>query len=72
MSKHSKAAKAYRGDHACVTTKERVIHVGLSALEFQVLDHVARDKNTTRTAIAREILVAELATRWDKHLRGAR
>jgi hypothetical protein len=54
MSKqHSEAAKAYRGDYACVTTgNERSITVRITREEFARLDTLAREANVTRSALA--------------------
>jgi hypothetical protein len=54
MSKqHSEAAKAYRGDHAFVTTgNERSVTVRITREEFARLDTLAREANVTRSALA--------------------
>jgi hypothetical protein len=60
VNRYTKSAHAYRGDHAAVTTAERVISVNLSAEDWKLLDLAARAKNVTRRDMARRILVAHL------------
>jgi hypothetical protein len=62
MSKQwSEAAKSYRGDYAFVTTgSKRNVTIIVSHEEFARLDAIAREKNITRGALARNIVMDAL------------
>ena len=66
-SPHSRAASTYRGDYARVTTgKIRHISIHLTHEQFAALDRIARDRDVTRGALARDFVLEGVKDRTPK------